>query len=1006
MGVWDAGRRLGPSTAQQRTVLATLLLEPGRPVPVARLETALWGGEPPGSSRNAVQGHISRLRRLLAPFPEAALDTSARGYCLTVERDRVDLHRFRRLVREADGETEPERAAGLLREGLALWQGAPLADVAGRWLPDAVVPGLEEERLAALERRATLDLRRGRHREVAAELAVLVGEDPLRERLVSLLMTALLRGDRRSEALAVFRRVRRRFAEDLGIEPGEELQRLHRAILTGRDGAAGPALADREGKAGAATAGREGTPDAAATAASGTGTAALAVPRHLPPDTELFTAREEELAALDRLTLPPAGSPPAAHVMAPCVITGTGGVGKTTLAVHWAHRARDRFPDGQLYVNLQGFGPTDIARTPADAVRLFLDALQVPSQLIPATLEARVGLYRSLLAERRMLILLDNALDSDQVRPLLPNAPGCLALITSRAELTGLVAAEGARTLSLGLFSPAHSRELLTRRLGVDKVGAEPKAVDDIVSRCAGLPLALAIVAARAHARPAFPLRTLISGLAADGDDGEGADGTAVTADGGGGDGPGGEEGVTDEGGSGGGEGAAHGDDGEGADGLDVFDGGDAVTNMRTVFSWSYRALSPDAARLFRLRGLSPAPEISTVAAAGLAGIPVRQAHHLLTELTRANLAAERSPGRYGWHDLLRVYAEELTRLHDSEAERREALHRLLDHYLHSARLGDRLLDLYHRVPLAPAPPRPGVVLARITDRAQSLAWFGREHRTLLAMIRHAARSGFDAHAWQLAGACWGFLSQEGRSDDQAAMHHIALEAAARLDDPAAQAHARVGLAQALIRLGQDDASASHLREALDLFGGLGDPAGQALCLIYLSVLEDRHGRYAEGLAMSERALRLYRVAGDRAGEGRVLNNIGWFHAQLGAYEEALRHCEEALAVHRELDDKPGESATLDSLGHIHHLLGRYEQAIDYYRRSLAWRRGGKRALGARTLRRLGEAQLAAGRLSEGRDTLRRALDLVSELAPGDADALRARLSRLNEPDEPPARDS
>ncbi|GAB2442928.1 hypothetical protein GCM10027187_01280 [Streptosporangium sandarakinum] len=641
-----------------------------------------------------------------------------------------------------------------------------------------------------------------------------------------------------------------------------------------------------------------------------------------PPDTELFTAREEELAALDRLTLPPAGSPPTAHVMAPCVITGTGGVGKTTLAVHWAHRVRDRFPDGQLYVNLQGFGPTDIARTPADAVRLFLDALQVPSQLIPATLEARVGLYRSLLAERRMLILLDNALDSDQVRPLLPNAPGCLALITSRAELTGLVAAEGARTLSLGLFSPAHSRELLTRRLGVDKVGAEPKAVDDIVSRCAGLPLALAIVAARAHARPAFPLRTLISGLAADAaKDGCGADGTAV-------------------------------------------------------------------------------------AAAGLAGIPVRQAHHLLTELTRANLAAERSPGRYGWHDLLRVYAEELTRLHDSEAERREALHRLLDHYLHSARLGDRLLDLYHRVPLAPAPPRPGVVLARITDRAQSLAWFGREHRTLLAMIRHVARSGFDAHAWQLAGACWGFLSQEGRSDDQAAMHHIALEAAARLDDPAAQAHARVGLAQALIRLGQDDASASHLREALDLFGGLGDPAGQALCLIYLSVVEDRHGRYAEGLAMSERALRLYRAAGDRAGEGRVLNNIGWFHAQLGAYEEALRHCEEALAVHCELDDKPGESATLDSLGHIHHLLGRYEQAIDYYRRSLAWRRGGKRALGARTLRRLGEAQLAAGRLSEGRDTLRRALDLVAELAPGDADALRARISRLNEPDEPPAQDS
>ncbi|MEU4513973.1 BTAD domain-containing putative transcriptional regulator [Nonomuraea wenchangensis] len=926
VGVWDAGRLLGPSTAQQRTVLAVLLLEPGHPVPVARLVTALWGAEPPESSRNAVQGHISRLRRLLAPFPEAALTTSARGYCLTVARERVDLHRFRDLVREAGGEPEPERAAGLLRAALTLWQGAPLADAAGRWLADAVVPGLEEERLTALERRAALDLRQGRHQEVATELAALLGEHPLRERLVSLLMTALLRGDRRTEALAVFRRVRRHFAEDLGIEPGEELQRLHQAILAGHEA------------------------PAAAGGGSHDGPAAFAVPRHLPPDTELFTAREEELAALDRLTLPPGGSP----VLAPCVITGTGGVGKTTLAVHWGHRVRDRFPDGQLYVNLHGFGPTHGVRSPAEAVRLFLDALQVPPQHIPATLEARVGLYRSLLAERRMLILLDNALDSDQVRPLLPGAPGCLALITSRAELTGLVAAEGARTLSLGLFSPAQSRELLTRRLGVDKVGAEPRAVDDIVSRCAGLPLALAIVAARANERPAFPLGTLVSDLAEEGDSSED---------------------------------------------LDVFDGGDAATNMRTVLSWSYRALSPDAARLFRLRGLLPAPEISTAAAASLAGVPVHRARRLLTELTRANLATERTPGRYGWHDLLRAYAEELTRLHDSAAERHEALHRLLDHYLHSARVGDRLLDLLHRVPLAPPPPRPSVVLARITDRAQSQAWFAQEHRTLLAAIRHAARSGFDGHAWQLAGACWGFLSQDGRSDDQAAMFAIAVEAASRLGDRTAEAHARVGLAHAFTRLGRDEDGETHLRRARELFAGLADPAGEALCLIYLSVLKDRHDQYAEGLALSEEALRLCRAAGDRAGEGRVLNNIGWFHAQLGSYEEALRRCEEALAIHRELTDLPGESATLDSMGHIHHLLGQYEEAIAYYRRSLAWRGGGKRALGARTLRRLGEAQLAAGRLEEGGETLRQALALISELAPGDAEALRARVASL--PDAP-----
>ncbi|MCK2214888.1 tetratricopeptide repeat protein [Actinomadura sp. ATCC 31491] len=937
VGVWDAGRRLGPSTAQQRTVLAMLLLEPGRPVPVARLETALWGAEPPAFSRNAVQGHISRLRRLLAPCPEAALTTSARGYCLTVDRDRVDLHRFRALTRSPHA--GPEQAAGLLRTALALWQGPPLADVAGRWLADVVVPGLEEERLTALDRRAELDLRLGRHQEVAAELAPLVGENPLRERLVALLMTALLRGGRRSEALAVFRRVRRHFAEDLGIEPGAELQRLHQAILAGHDEPRPKATPGPSGGAPALSGPSGGAPSPPP----------LAVPRHLPPDTELFTARDDELAALDRLTT-------SGTALAPCVITGTGGVGKTTLAVHWAHRVRDRFPDGQLYVNLQGFGPTHAVRSPAEAVRLFLDALQVPPQLVPATLEAQAGLYRSLLAERRVLVVLDNALDCDQVRPLLPNAPGCLALITSRAELTGLVAAEGARTLSLGLLPPAHARELLTRRLGAGQVDADPQAVDDIVDRCAGLPLALAIVAARAQTRPSFPLRTLISDLSAPEDPA---------------------------------------DETDNPDTLDVLDGGDAATNMRTVLSWSYRALTPPAARLFRLRGLLPAPEISTAAAASLAGVPVREARRLLAELTRANLATERAPGRYGWHDLLRAYAAELTRLHDPPAERHEALHRLFDHYLHSARAGDRLLDLLHRVPLVLPPPRPGVVLARLTDRAQSQAWFAAEHRTLPAVIRHAARSGFDAHAWQLAGACWGFLSQEGRSDDQEAMFRLALEAAERLRDRAAAAHARVGLAHALTRLGQDAAGEAHLRAAYELFGGLGDPAGQARCLVYLSVLKDRHAEHRAGLALSEEALRLYRAAGDRAGEGRVLNNIGWFHAQLGAHEQALRRCREALAVHRELDDLPGESATLDSLGHIHHLLGQYEEAIAYYRRSLTWRGGGKRALGARTLRRLGEAQLAAGHPQEGAETLREALTLLTELSPGDAEALRVRLATL-----------
>ncbi|TDC73202.1 AfsR/SARP family transcriptional regulator [Streptomyces hainanensis] len=931
VGVWHAGRLMGPVEARQRTVLALLLLDAGRAVPSRRLERALWYDAPVESAAEAVRGHVARLRRLLGPLGGPELVDSPEGYRLLAHRRQVDLFRFRELVRRAlAGDRDPERAAALLRSALALWHGPALADVAGRWLPEEVVPGIEEERLSAVEKRAEFELLLGRQQEVASELRTLAAQHPLRERLLVLLMAALHRNGARADALAVYRRARERFAEDLGIEPGGQLRRTYEAITGGRELPLD--LIGEEFRAGLGT----GTPPSEPTP----------VPRQLPPDTETFTGRDEELAALDGM-FPTSGPRPSGRA-AVCVITGAGGIGKTALAVHWAHRARRRFPDGQLHVDLLGFGPTQLARPTAETVRLFLDALGVPPQRIPVSVEAQVGLYRSLMTGRRMLILLDNVADSDQVRPLLPGAPGCLVLVTSRVEPTALVAAEGARTLPLDVLSAAQSRELLLRRLGAHQVaGDDENAVGDIVSQCAGLPLALAIVAARAQVRPGFALHALTAGL----------EGTPP--------------------------------------GLDVFDGGDPTTNVRTVFSWSYRALSREAARLFRLLGLLRGPEISVSGAASLAGLPVRATNRLLAELSRAHLVIERSPGRYGWHDLLWAYARELTEAQDSGVERHEARHRLLDHYLTSAGIGGEFLDEHHRIPLVPAPPRPGVTPARITDEAQARAWFGREYPVLLAAIRQAQLLGFDAHAWQLACVLRGYLTQQGRLEDQATAHRIALTAAGRLDDPNARAHAHLGLGQALFRLGSDGEGEAQLRSALALFGQTGNVIGQAVSHIYLSMRLEREGDHVAGLHHNEEALRLYRQAGHRAGEARSMNNMGWFHAKMGAYERALRCCEEALDIQREQGNLAGEAAAQDSLGYIHHLMGRHERAIAYYEQALRFRRDARRLPAGLTLSRLGEAQLAAGRHAAGLATLRRALELLDELAPTEAAPVRARIAEL-----------
>ncbi len=677
--------------------------------------------------------------------------------------------------------------------------------------------------------------------------------------------------------------------------------------------------------------------------------AADAVPALLPADVRGFAGRDAQLAALDSI-LVNAGEEPTAVVIS--AVSGTAGVGKTALAVHWAHQVRQRFPDGQLYVNLRGFHPTGSVMDPAEAIRGFLDALSVAPQRIPADLDAQAALYRTVLADKRILILLDNARDAEQARPLLPATGGCLAVLTSRHQLTGLVAAVGAYPLTLDLLTDDEARQLLTRRLGPDRVAAEPAAVDEIIVACARLPLALAIVAARAAAQSHLPLTALAEQLR------------------------------TIQG------------------RLDVLSTGDPGTDVRAVFSWSYRQLDPAAAGMFRLLGLHPGPDISLPAAASLTGLPPPQARLLLTELTRAHLLTEPTSGRYALHDLLRAYATEQAHTDAPGPDRHAATHRLLDHYLHTAYAADRLLNS-HRDPITLTAPSPGVTPELVTDHCQALAWLTTEHRVLLAVLTHAAAGGFDTHAWQLAWTLVTFLDRRGHWHDALATKETALAAARRSADRPAQALAHRLLGQTHTRLGKYDDAHIHLRHALTLYGRLADRTGEARSHLDLGLMRGRQGRYRQAITHAEQAHALFRAAGHRVGQANAHNAIGWYHAQLGDHQQALTYCQQALTLQQDLGNRHGEASTWDSLGYAHHQLGHHTEAVTCYQHALdLFRDLGNRYHEATTLTRLGDPHHAAGDTHAARTAWQHALDILTELHHPDADHLRA---RLHPPARPPS---
>lgn len=638
-----------------------------------------------------------------------------------------------------------------------------------------------------------------RHAEVVAALPEVVAQEPYDENLRRLLASALYAEQRVDEAAEVCREGLTLLGKR-GID-APELQKLQRAILR-----------------------RESTSD-------------VAVPRMLPPDVPRFVGRVAEFAEARRwLDAPDDES-------ATLVVTGPAGVGKTSFAVRLGHAANAQFPDGQVYVNLRGFDPHKPPMPPDEAVHRLLDALGVSPHRIPASTQAQLGLYRTKLAGRRMMVLLDNARDADQVLPLLPGSPSCRVVVTSRNQLPDLIAVTGAQPLTLPLLSTVEAQQLLVGRLGSARVADEPHAADDIITRCARLPLALTVVATRAAIHPDFRLDALAAEL---------RDADA---------------------------------------GLTAFAGGEAAVDVRAALATSYQILDTAPARMFRLLGLHNGPDIATPAAASLFGVPVGDARPLLAELARAHLITEHAPGRYSLHDLLRAYAIELAHTDDSDTERRAARHRLLDHYLHTAYTAARLL-LPHRTPITVAPPQPGVTPEKPTDNAQAMAWYSAEHPVLTAAVACAAATGLDNHAWQLSWTLHTFFDRHGHWHDLAATYTIALACVRRLADRAAEARVHRGLGQAHTRLTRLDDAQVHFRHALDLFVGLGDEIGQASVHFSIAKVHEHQGRPLEALRHSELASTLFQTTGHRPEQARALNNTGWFHSLAGNHQQALTLCQ------------------------------------------------------------------------------------------------------------------
>jgi DNA-binding SARP family transcriptional activator/Tfp pilus assembly protein PilF len=901
---------------KQRAVLAALLLNANQVVSVDELTETLWGADPPPSARVTIQNNVMRLRRALGDADGGRIVTQPRGYCIRVAADELDVTRCEVLLegaRAAAREGSWHVVADRARAALKLWRGGPLADVESDLLASQEVPRLEELRLHARETLIDADLHLGRHGEVIVELRQLVVSYPLRERLHAQLMLALYRDGRQAEALAAYSAARQILIDELGTEPGSELQEVHQRILTADPSLAGPGEA---------------------AVLSG-----AVVPRELPAGVRHFTGRARELAALAALLEASGGQAPGTVVIS--AIGGTAGVGKTALAVHWAHQVAERFPDGQLYVNLRGYDP-DQPMPVADALAGFLRALGVPSHDIPAEVAERAARYRSLLAERRMLVVLDNAGSEEQVRPLLPGGQACAVVVTSRDALTGLVIRDGAQRLDLDLLPAAEAVDLLRALIG-PRVDADPAAAAALAEQCSRLPLALRVVAELAMVRPGLRLDSLRGELA------------------------------------------------DHQRRLELMDaGGDPRTGVRAVFSWSYRQLGADAAGTFRLVGLHPGADLDAYAAASLTGGPVGEVRGQLEVLVRAHLVRHTGPGRYGLHDLLRAYARTLAADQDGGQEQQAALTRLLDYYLGAAAAA---MDVLFPAERHRRPPTGGPVacLPPMADAGSARAWLDGELATLVSVAAYAAGNDWPGHATGLAATVFRYLDEGGHYAEAVALHTHACQAARRAGDRGAEAEAEHNLSVVELRQGRYLQGADHLWRVLDLYREIGDVTGQARALNNLGIIAARQGHRQQAADYVGQALAMYRQVGDQPGEARAVHNLGTIDAQQGRYRQAADHLGQALLLFRQDGNSGGEIHALNDLGLVEVREARYVSADAHLSQALALsRKTGNVAGQARALTNLGDLDLREGRHQRGRGFHQQALALFQQIGDqsGQAEAL------------------
>jgi DNA-binding SARP family transcriptional activator/Tfp pilus assembly protein PilF len=901
-----AGKQYSFGRRKERQLVALLLLNSNRVVTTERIIDWLWDGHPPSSAAANLQSYLSQVRSGLGDG-RSRLETHAGGYLLRAEPAEVDTLLFEDLAaqgRQAVSTGEHSLAVERFTRALGLWRAETVAEDLP--LPDDVraeAARLEQLRTAVTEELFEVRLALGQHRELVPELIAEARKSPLQEGLWVLLMLALYRSGRQAEALEAYQEVRGILASELGVDPGPDLQRTQEGIL-----AADPALL--------------------ATPAPSASTEQR--PAQLPADLMSFTGRGEELSSLLDLAAQ------EGQTVVISAIDGMAGIGKTSLAVHAAHRLAGGFPDGQVFVDLHGFTEGLAPLEPAEVLDQLLRSLGVPGEQIPHTLDERAALWRTRLAGRRMLVLLDNAATEQQVSPLLPGAADCLVLVTSRRRLTGL---DDIHPISLDVLSEPDAITLFTRVVGADRLADEQTGlIAEIVELCGRLPLAIRIAAARLRSREAWNLTHLADRL---------RDQQHRLAE------------------------------------LEV-----GQRSVEAAIELSYAALDDEQQRMFRLVGLHPGPDVEPYAAAALARTEVAEAERLLDELLDVHLVQQHEPGRYRFHDLVRAHA---CACQAPEAGRRAALARLQEHYAHAA---SAAMDVLYPFEAAQRPrrPQPDACVPILVDERRAAAWLDTELANLLMTAERAGECG-SSYVLHLSATLHRHLRTRARYIEAEGLHLCAIQVASRIGDLGNTCGALICISNIQRARGQYDSGVAYLEEALAIASGNGDRNSEVRARVVLGDIHRLQGRRAQAVKCYQNVLAGAQDTGDRVSEVLALEGLGGIYYLQGRHELTMDCLERVLRISREISFRLGELNALNGLGSIHRQQGRYELAIDYLRQAM----GISRAIGYRVgelnaLIALGYADSSQGSNAQAADRFRQALTIGREIGSraGELNAIRS----------------